>query len=70
METEYSADEVFDCVAYTLETRTPAALADKLNSERLKAAVRATSECILLFVREENAVTCVQYRKLTFPWYV
>ena len=70
METEYSVDEVFGCVVDKIRGRTHADLADKLNSEALKMVAGATSYCILLFVREENAVTCVQYRKLTFPWYV
>ena len=68
VETEYSVDEVFDCLCYNFERGEVSKLANKTNSEAVKMA--AGSIFTLGLVRELNAVTGVVYREVPFPWYV
>ena len=68
METEYSVDEVFDCLGKRFEYRRWKDVVNKINSEAVKMA--AGSHISLLFVRERNAAMHLQYREVPFPWYV
>ena len=68
METEYSVDEVFDCLYDRFPKRTIEDIADKADSEAVKVATGSSFR--LFIVQELNAATHVQYREVPFPWYV
>ena len=69
MDTEYTVDNTYDCIAYQLtEERTMKAIVDKSNSKALKMA--NGSHLTLLLFRQMNAVTHLEYREVPFPWYV